>query len=1397
MSFAPKKEVWDATHERDAGVVDRAPGTASTSQRAATKGVPPLPRVEPSSSFADDESSEWLSEWGEAPRGAHETDRPGWRGGGKAPNRVPSKTHAKASRPLPVAVVPPGSSPSVGVAAVEAALRGWLTRNRALHEPKRITLIKMLGTGLVDEPRDERAEDATEAGADRENGDDGENGENVVRKRQTRFVNGIPLDANGRPVGVLATFPDPRYAAVDREGCALPLEARREFIPKPMPPAKRAYHPQAAPFGPKRRDGVWDGPEENPRDTDPRDPDEAARDKGLMPKAPPLVLTQAQFRRACAKSGVGAVSEADARELFARRSTRPGGKVLEIEAFADAVLLAPQRGLGIAASATASARTPSDSAGNPGSSRDFVGKITYAPCRVGVFAPSDWDADKERVSEKPPDVRVELRWAHGCSVAGVGHLLANASPSEASASFSAVESSAAGQPDSRTVGVGLERGRWAYAVGAMGVVYDGANETQTFFRGHDDEIVSLATHPSGKWAATGQAGRAPCVCVWDTATGKEVARLRHAPGDRGVVAVAFGPGEGAPGDGDFFAAAPARLVTVAADATHCVRVWDWGGRLARRGRAYELSRAPGRGGGVSSLKAPRVRGAAFAPDADAFATFGEGHVKIWKPRARDAANDTTATGARPQGAAAAAAAEAARARAAARAAALPGGAATFSLGYVAKTCGGEASISISRKEKASLPDATCGAFAPGPGGGVAGLLVTGHADGRIRIWHGDALVCVSGADAHGAGEPVRALAISPPASAGRTVIVTGAGDGVARRWGVFAPSGEAAGTRDVSLPGGTARLEIRRLGELPVPREAPPGFAGAGAAPTVRALATDAAGTVAAVTAAGDLWIAADSVAEEASDAAEEASASDAFRMENEMSSRSSRSSRVFACVTRGQPSAAHCVAWHPFDARGVFAVAGGGARVCVYAASSQKCVATVWATDPTPARVTSLAFAPDPAPEAFPEAEDTEDRGALMLALGTADGQVRLVRLRLAAEEFSDVPLGKTKTKTYVARAVAAAASSSKRQPVTSLCFSPDGARLAAAADKTLAVHAVVGAISRAGARRTEWLPSRVACRGHRGAIVSADWSKDGSAVRTTCRAREILHFDARSGRQAVGDFRDAEWATWTAPLGFPVMGVFQNGGAGGDEINSVSRCDVSPNDAPSRDGSADSAETVVAAGDDFGRVRVFRWPCVAREAPAVEEIETHASHVSCVRFAPEGVASVPGDVPGDKSRWLVSAGGADRAALQWALVSVPDERTKRGASSAPLPDDVETSSLSRDGVSENEEDEEASVENVEKSRDAVREPPKPSTIAYRRDALENLETRVSSLLSAARPRPPARRARPWTKKPSIEVRARDAGRIQLGPRRPDTPPDIGEVLEYVDGEYAWVEPTKLNRPS
>ena len=304
----------------------------------------------------------------------------------------------------------------------------------------------MVGRGRVDEPRDERAEDATEAGADRENGDDGDDGENVVRKRQTRFVNGIPLDANGRPVGVLATFPDPRYAAVDREGSALPLEARREFIPKPMPPAKRAYHPQAAPFGPARDGGGRPGGE--PVGHGPARPGRGGAGQRPMPKpapGPDPGAVQARLR----ESGVGAVSEADARELFRAALDAAGREGAEIEAFADAVLLAPQRG--------PESRRPRRVRANAfrfrGKSRItlFVGKITYAPCRPACCAARLGRRQRARLREAAGRPR---RAALGARLlGGRGRALLAARRLSASArKLQAVGRAppTAGQPDSRT-----------------------------------------------------------------------------------------------------------------------------------------------------------------------------------------------------------------------------------------------------------------------------------------------------------------------------------------------------------------------------------------------------------------------------------------------------------------------------------------------------------------------------------------------------------------------------------------------------------------------------------------------------------------------------------------------------------------------------------------------------------------------------------------------------------------------------------------------------------------------------------------------------------------------------------------------------------------------------------
>jgi hypothetical protein len=547
--------------------------------------------------YADASRSEWLSEWGERPTGAHENDRPAWRGGGLAPNRrTPPEAETRAARPRPVPIVPLGSTPSVGAAQVEADIRRWLVANRALHETKRITLIRVLGAGLQPEEPEEEGNDPggrTRERGTRRNGDE-------TRRRRT--INGLPLDASGRPVGVRATFPDPRYASVAPDGVPLPVEERTRFIPKPLPPSKRSYHPSAPlPLGPRAsRDGTWDSPRDDPREIGDL---EALRAEGRR-VAPAATLTRAQFARAIAVGMGTPVSSHDVEDIFDTRAVSglvPNETVLILEAFADAVLATPLRVMG-----GPGATIEDDGPERPES---YAGKIVAPPCRTALFAPSDWNGAAARTSNAAPEEDLELEWAHGVSVAGGAGMLKWAPKWRAddpSSSFGA-----AGETREENAVRKRAEGWWVYACGAMGVALETAATTprgerevrtpgsepssetrrasrssQRFFRGHDERVTSLDVHPSGRWAATGQAGRVPQVAVWEIASGREVARVRLAAGDGRVAAVAFGPGDGdvAPGG------VPARVVAVAADAKHTTRVWDWGGRVARRGATFPRPR---------------------------------------------------------------------------------------------------------------------------------------------------------------------------------------------------------------------------------------------------------------------------------------------------------------------------------------------------------------------------------------------------------------------------------------------------------------------------------------------------------------------------------------------------------------------------------------------------------------------------------------------------------------------------------------------------------------------------------------------------------------------------------------------------------------------------------------
>ena len=97
--------------------------------------------------------------------------------------------------------------------------------------------------------------------------------------------------------------------------------------------------------------------------------------------------------------------------------------------------------------------------------------------------------------------------------------------------------------------------------------------------------------------------------------------------------------------------------------------------------------------------------------------------------------------------------------------------------------------------------------------------------------------------------------------------------------------------------------------------------------------------------------------------------------------------------------------------------------------------------------------------------------------------------------------------------------------------------------------------------------------------------------------------------------------WDTQTCVLGWSVQGIWPPGA----DTSDINACDRS------RTGK------LLATADDFGSVKLFRYPCVQEGAKFVEATG-HSSHVTCVRF------NVSNDT-------LISTGGNDKCVFVWSL--------------------------------------------------------------------------------------------------------------------------------------------------
>ena len=181
--------------------------------------------------------------------------------------------------------------------------------------------------------------------------------------------------------------------------------------------------------------------------------------------------------------------------------------------------------------------------------------------------------------------------------------------------------------------------------------------------------------------------------------------------------------------------------------------------------------------------------------------------------------------------------------------------------------------------------------------------------------------------------------------------------------------------------------------------------------------------------------------------------------------------------------------------------------------------------------------------------------------------------------------------------------------EDIDDLKFSPDGSMLAVGSHDNFVDVYDVGA-----AYRRKWR-----FKGHTSYVTHLDWSRDSRIIQSNCGAYEILYWDVKRGAQIRSTMdsleADTDFATWTCVLGFPVMGVWPVDSDGTD-VNSLDVC---------------KRRELIVTADDFGGVNLMRWPAVAKAA-ARKVYGGHAAHVMNVRFSAD-------------DEYVVSVGGKDRA--------------------------------------------------------------------------------------------------------------------------------------------------------
>ncbi|KAG8013418.1 Echinoderm microtubule-associated protein-like 5, partial [Nibea albiflora] len=197
------------------------------------------------------------------------------------------------------------------------------------------------------------------------------------------------------------------------------------------------------------------------------------------------------------------------------------------------------------------------------------------------------------------------------------------------------------------------------------------------------------------------------------------------------------------------------------------------------------------------------------------------------------------------------------------------------------------------------------------------------------------------------------------------------------------------------------------------------------------------------------------------------------------------------------------------------------------------------------------------------------------------------------------------------------------RKEAIHELKYSPDGAHLAVGSnDNSVDIYGVVQRYKKVGE-----------CIGSHSFITHMDWSTDSKYLQTNDGGGRRFFYRMPSGKEVTNreELKLVQWASWTCVLGPEVNGIWPKY----SDINDINSVDANFNNQ------------VLVTADDYGLVKLLRYPCIKKGAKSKKYLG-HSAHITNARWSHD-------------YQWVITIGGADHSVFQWKFVS--ERKSKEAA--------------------------------------------------------------------------------------------------------------------------------------